>query len=89
MSESVQDVYRGVISMIEGVASLDDGHGYADTKIGSASRAFNTVLGRAKLVCSSSTVRDMAQLTDIDTVVALVTHLQLLRAELAGLLPRP
>jgi hypothetical protein len=83
MPESIEQILDAVNSVVAQVHRLSDRR--PDAKIGSAGRMFNSLLREAKRAAPNRTlIAEMEELSDQDTVVAYMSALGLLQAELVS-----
>ena len=81
MSDASRRLYNSVNNMLNGLKLMSDRR--PDAKIGTAATTFNAVLRATKQeLRSSGLIQEVRELSDHDTVVALVAGLAVLQAEL-------
>lgn len=87
MTHPARHIYDAIDNLLENLKPMSDRR--PDAQIGEAASDFNAILREAKKELPSvAMVQEMSPLRDFDTVVALVSRLSVLKAELTAILYR-
>lgn len=88
MTHPALHIYDAVDNLLQNLKLMSDRR--PDAKIGEAASDFNAILKEAKKeLPGEAMVQEMGELKDFDTVVALVSRLSVLKAELGATIYRP